>query len=274
MAVTTAVPGLGALDPGGFAMTAMAQAVKSLYHAAGALNDFIDEHVDTLKRSDNPLIASTGRVLEGAKFGFGLGYVTSVVLIAVGQLLLGNPLSAIAGVATAVTLSNPVAMTCAAIGAIYYGWRALSDKERDAILDRLRLGFEVGVELVRSMVDFVVRTTEALLTSKQLSEFKDYVRSQAALFGRSLYDVTRVASDFAKDTVRKVGELAKVSVDNIGEAAGSAYDAGKEAASRVGSALSDVVDSGVEKAKSAVARRNGRQSESAALPAPKDGTAE
>jgi hypothetical protein len=28
-------------------------------------------------------------------------------------------------------------MTCAAIGAIYYGWGALSDVERDEILEKL-----------------------------------------------------------------------------------------------------------------------------------------
>ena len=40
--------------------------------------------------SENVTISRTGRVLEMAKLGFGIGYLTSVVVIAVAQLLLGN----------------------------------------------------------------------------------------------------------------------------------------------------------------------------------------
>lgn len=96
---------------GGFALSGMAQAIKALYHIAGEINEFIDDHIETLKASDNPLIASTGRVLEGAKYGFGVGYMSSVAIIAVGQFLLGNTLAAVGTVLTAATLTNPIAMT-------------------------------------------------------------------------------------------------------------------------------------------------------------------
>ena len=84
MSVSQVVPG------GGFALSGMVLAIKTLYGIAGAINEFIDDHIEKLKASDNPLIASTGRVLEGAKYGFGVGYVSSVAIIAVGQVLLGN----------------------------------------------------------------------------------------------------------------------------------------------------------------------------------------
>ena len=35
-----------------------------------------------------------------------------------------------------------IAMTCAAIGAIYYGWSALSDVEREEMLDKLSKGLD------------------------------------------------------------------------------------------------------------------------------------
>ena len=44
-------------------------AFKDLYGIGKAINDFVDRHISDLKQSDNPTIASTGRVLEAAKFG-------------------------------------------------------------------------------------------------------------------------------------------------------------------------------------------------------------
>jgi hypothetical protein len=97
-------------------------AIRGIYGIAGDLNDFLDRHLADLEASDNPTVARTGRVMMAVKSGFGIGYITSVVVIATGQLLLGNTLAAGAKVLTAATLTNPIAMTCAAIGAIYYGW--------------------------------------------------------------------------------------------------------------------------------------------------------
>ncbi|MGA1372962.1 MAG: hypothetical protein ACO3Z6_15335, partial [Pseudomonadales bacterium] len=98
-------------------------AIQGLYGIAGSINDFMDTHIEALKRSTNETMRATGRILEGAKFGFGLGYSTPLMLTAIGQMILGNPLAAVGAVASGVTLSNPLAMTCGAIGAIYYGWK-------------------------------------------------------------------------------------------------------------------------------------------------------
>ena len=160
-------------------LSAMARAIQELYGIASDFNQYLDKHIEEMKLSQNPTVSRTGRVLEMAKYGFGIGYITPVVVIAVGQLLLGNSLAAITTVATAATLSNPIAMTCAAIGAIYYGWGALSDKEREEILDRLSTGLEVGIEFIRSVVRFVIDKTKEVLSSKNITEFKGYIAAAA-----------------------------------------------------------------------------------------------
>jgi hypothetical protein len=220
-------------------LSGMTLAVQALYGIVSPINDFLDKHIEALRRSSNPTIASTGRVLEGAKFGFGLGYMSSVAIIAAGQLLLGNSLiSALGTVMSAATLSNPIAMTCAAVGAIYYGWAALTDKERSAILDRLSEGLEMGIELIRSLIDFTIRKMQEFLSSKQLQEFKDFVKSQAALFGKSLYDITGQVADLVKGTVEKAGELTGQAVGATSSAAMSAINAAGGAASRTADAAS------------------------------------
>lgn len=163
-----------------------------------------------MKEAENPTISRTGKILEMAKYGFGLGYITSVTIISVGQLLLGNTMVAVTTVTTAATLTNPVAMTCAAIGAIYYGWGALSDVERNEILDKLSKGLGIGIELIKSIVGFVIDKTKELLSSKNLDEIKEFIGSAAAVFGKTLGDVTRKITDVVSDTLdvfkRKSGE--------------------------------------------------------------------
>lgn len=188
-----------AIPLAGAGLSLMAAAVQSLYGMVTDINDYMDKHIEDMKGSENPTISRTGRVLAMAKFGFGIGYITPVVVISVGQLLLGNTLSAVATVATAATLTNPIAMTCAAIGAIYYGWGALSDTERNEILDKISKGLEVGLELIRSIVRFVVEKTKSLLDSKNFEEIKKYIGSSAAVFGKSLGDITHKFSDRAGD---------------------------------------------------------------------------
>lgn len=262
MVVGTAV---GAGGVAGFALSQMVQVIKALYNMGSSLNDSVDAHIDALKRSDNQTVASTGNVIDAAKFGFGLGYISPIVIIAVGQHLLGNSLAAVGTVASGLVMANPVAMTCAAVGAIYYGWNALSDKEKDGILARLQLGLEVGVELIRSIVEFVIRTTRELFTSKQLEEFKQYVKAQAALFGKSLFDVTHKVADLVVGAAEKVGELAADAVDATRDLAKGAYgaaseavsdaaSAGKGAADRIGTSITDTFESGVSKTKQALKR--------------------
>jgi len=98
----------------------LVDAIRAIYGTASALNDFINGHIEALKSSEDSTISRVGYVLEATKLGFSLGYITPVAVVAIGQLLLGNPLTAIgAGVSMFV---SPVAITCAAVGAIWMGW--------------------------------------------------------------------------------------------------------------------------------------------------------
>jgi len=79
-----AVAGIGLL-PG---LSVMGQAVAALYGITSRINDFVNQHLEDMKASSNPTVERTGRILEMAKYGFGLGYLSSVTVIAVGQFLL------------------------------------------------------------------------------------------------------------------------------------------------------------------------------------------
>jgi hypothetical protein len=56
--------------------------------------------------------------------------MTSLVIIAVVQIFLGNPFAVLTSVATGVTMTIPIAMTCGAAGAMFHGLKALSEDER------------------------------------------------------------------------------------------------------------------------------------------------
>lgn len=151
------------------------KAVSALYGVATDLDDFMNRHIREMQSSDNLTIATTGAILEKAKFGFGLYYMSSVAIIAVGQFLLGNTFSAVVTVATAATLSNPIAMTCGAVGAIVYGWSALNDVQRNSILELLATGLEIGVELIKSIISFVISAAKALFSSQTLKDLKHFI---------------------------------------------------------------------------------------------------
>ena len=243
-----------ALPLAGVGLSLMAEAIQSLYGMAIGINDYMDKHIEDMKGSDNPTISRTGRVLGMAKLGFGIGYITPVVVISVGQFLLGNTLSAIATVATAATLSNPIAMTCAAIGAIYYGWGALTDTERNEILDKISKGLEVGIELINSIVRFVVEKTKGLLDSKNFEEIKKYISSTAAVFGKSLGDITHKFADRASDTYdifkKKSSEAVALTGGLANEIIAIAGDAMDNAAEKTGQTYIAVKDAGVKAADS------------------------
>lgn len=260
--------GIGGVIAGaaGFALSPMAGAVQALYGMGSAVNDFLDNHIAQMKQSENVTIAKTGTVLEMAKFGFGLGYMTSVAIIATGQLMLGNQGLAATTVATAATLTNPIAMTCAAFGAIYYGWSALSEAERDAILEKLRIGLEIGIETIKSIIAFIVKRTNEIFSPEHIAEFKTYVKTYAEKFGKSLSDITRKMVDRLKDTADKTAKksneiylsTANVVSDtlaNTGQVASTAAAAtssvAKTALASTGAALdstSTKLKSGLEKA--------------------------
>jgi hypothetical protein len=186
-----------ALSTGQFVLSSFAQAIQKLYGVAADINTFVDDHIHQLKASNNVTISRTGAVLEGAKYGFGLGYMSSVAIIAGGQLLLGNSLLAIAEIATAATLSNPVAMTCAAVGAIYFGWNALSEDEKNSILEKLKEGLNIGVELIKAIFNYVINWFKDIHDLKIFQELKENIRDAAAVFHRKLSDVTKESGDRA-----------------------------------------------------------------------------
>lgn len=192
----------------GLALSAMGKAIVALYGISKNINDFMDEHIDSMKKSDNVSISRVGSVLEGAKFGFGLGYLTSMIVMAGGQLLLGNTLAAISTV-TAVT--NPVAMTCAAVGAIYFGWTALNEAERDAIVQKLIAGFEVGSELIRAIFNSIVEKFKAFANSEWLKDLRKIVGEAAGHFGRKFSDI----SGKVKDKVYDYWDAAKAGSEKL-----------------------------------------------------------
>lgn len=187
------------LSPAGFAVDGVFSILKTLYHVADDVNDFINKHIESMKLSDNPTISRTGRVLEAAKLGFGIGYTVPVVVISVGQLLCGFKAAAVTTVATAGVLSNPVAMTCAALGAIYYGWNALSEQEKIETIEEIEQDIKVGAELIKYVIQFVIKQTTDLLSSDNILELKKFVTDSAQTFGKTLGDVTGAIKDKMMD---------------------------------------------------------------------------
>ena len=190
-------------------------AIKTLYGISIAVDKYIEDLIGSMKKSTNRTIEAAGRVIEAAKFGFGLGFVVPVALIAIGQFILGHPLLALGTVVTSPV--NPVAMTCAAIGAIYFGWNALSDEERNAIVEKIQSSLELGAELVKSIVAFAITKSKELLSSETIADLKRFIGDAASLFGRTVADVTKAIVDRAAGAYDLVAEKLKRSPDTPDE---------------------------------------------------------
>lgn len=182
---------------GGAMSLGLAKAYGAQAFGPAALNIFFAQHISHLKASDVELVAQTGLVLDGATAGFGIGYVASTAVIAAGQLMLGNTLDMAIAVGTAATFTNPTAATCAAIGAVFYGYHALSDEERTMFLSRLESGLEIGRELIKSLITYVETALTQLLDSDMMRSLRELVTEYAAMFGNSISDITRSVSDRA-----------------------------------------------------------------------------
>ena len=203
-------------------------AIKALYGVTSGINTFIDDHLKKLKEHANETISATGRVLESAKAGFGIGYITPLVLTATGQFLLGNNLAAISTVASGLAFSNPLAMTCAAIGAIYYGWQALTEDEKNAILDRLTQAFEVGAELIKSMISYVISSLSSIFSKENFTELKNFIASAAENFDKTLPDITRDIKDKFFEVINRVGDAINDASTTVKEGAEKTKDSVKE----------------------------------------------
>jgi len=224
-----------------FALSPMAQVIGVMYQITKDINNGINDLLEDMKQSENATISRTGRVLEGAKYGFGVGYMTPVVVIAVGQLLLGNPLHAIAA-ATSMAWPNPVSMTCAAVGAIIYGWNALTPQEREETLEKLSKGLEIGIELIKSIIRFVIEKTKEILSSENIEELKKYIESVAATFGKKLSDVTRKVTDIVSDGYDKLKKKAGDVVDKTVDLASDAYQSGSESAGKAANTVLETAE--------------------------------
>lgn len=220
----------------------MVAAIGSMYQVAGDMNAWMDRHIREMQQSDNQTVSCTGRVLEGAKFGFGVGYIAPVTALTVGQLLLGNPLAA-AGIAiTAATLTNPFAMTCAAVGAIYYGWGALSDVERNDLLAKASVGLEIGIELIKSVVNYVIDGLKELLSAKNLAEIKEYVRKAAAACGKKMGDITQAVADRVSDAAQSAIAMTSSVVDATANGVKRASKSAADTASRAKDSVKNALD--------------------------------
>ena len=225
--VVAALPMFGA-EGFKIASSAMVAGIKTLYDISNDINEYLDDHIEQMKLSENPTVSRTGRIFEMAKYGFGMGYISSVIVISVGQLILGNTLAAVTTVATAATLTNPIAMTCAAVGAIYYGWSALSEQEKSEMLEKLSHGLEIGIEMIKSVIRFLIDKTHELWTSDNLEEIKKNISSAAAVFGKTLGDVTDKFVDKVADGLDTFKNTTAKVMASTADLASEAYDVIKE----------------------------------------------
>lgn len=183
---------------------------------------FVDEHIDFLERADNEAIARTGFVLKRANEGFGLGYKVPLAVIAAGQAMLGIDLA----VATPFLASNPAAFTAAAMGAIYYGYQALSETERIELHARIGAAIDFGVELVKNILQFCVDTMKELLTPETLAQLRTYISETAALVGTSLYEVTGRLVDRISYLASGATAVASNAATSVSTLAGGALERG------------------------------------------------
>jgi hypothetical protein len=169
---------------------------------------FVEQHLASLERVDNEVIARSGAVLRKVRDGYGLGYKVPLALMAAGQALLGIDFA----ISAPFIASNPAALTCAAIGAIYYGYNALSEEERQQLNARIGAAFDFGVELVRNLIQFCIEALKAALDSDAFKVMKDMV---AQRFGLTIADITRSIRD-------RVYTIASTSMENAAWAASTA----------------------------------------------------
>lgn len=172
-------------------------ALRALYGTAKRLDEFMSDHIEALKASEDQTIYRTGELLAQVKSGLVIGYSAPIAIVTIGQLLLGNPLNAVVSFAT--TAVSPVAITCAAVGAIWMGWRALKSTEQARILELVHNGLGVSVKALSGVVQFAVELAQRLFGKPQMAVLREMVSSEATAFGKTLAQVTGSAFDAAMD---------------------------------------------------------------------------
>jgi len=194
---------------GSTGMTTLGQ----LYGFASSAAQFAVEHIDKLKSADNLLANKCGLLLEQAVAGWGMGSETALLVIGIGQHLLGNPLTA--GVVMTPGV-NAVVVTCAALGAIHYGWKAMSDEDREMLVTAVGSAFAVGAELIRSIASFAYDKLKALMSAENMAELRKLVADVAGAFGTRLSEITRKLSD-------RIVERSSYAIATAGGAASAAW---------------------------------------------------
>jgi len=117
-------------------------------------------------------------------------------------------------------------------------------------LHRISTGLEIGVELIKAVINFVVKKSKELLDSKHLVEFKVFVGAQAQRFGKNLSDVTRLASDklndlldWSKSVAQDVGDnVAKMGEGVAAKAIETGEDVGRGVSAKIKELSEGVVD--------------------------------
>ena len=203
------VGAMSALSIPAGASSMLASSIRQIYRMGSDANAWVDGHITDLQKSENPSISRTGRVLEKAKEGFAMGYMSSVVIIAAGQFLLGNTGAALASMGTAVVLANPVAMTCAAVGAIFYGWAALSEEEQDQVVANLASGFAMGTEIIRGIIEYVAKLMKKLSEGSWSGSIKEMLSSWGDGLSDFFGDAGEAVVDFKDAIQQKVAAARK-----------------------------------------------------------------
>lgn len=217
-------------------MTSVAQRIPEIdllpkvlsFYGVRADNDeersrFVAKHLDELERAENEAIARTGFVLRRSHEGFGLGYKVPLAIIAIGHAMLGVDLA----VVTPLLASNPAAFTCAAVGAVYYGYQAMTDHERTELHRRVGEAIGVGIELIRSIAEFCITTLKTLLDTETMAKLKTAVAEAAAYFGTSLASITGSFADKLLETAHYAAGKVTGAGSVIGTTAASIYGSGK-----------------------------------------------
>ena len=214
------------------ALTAAGHAVSGVAAAVAQANQLTDSMIETLKANDNLTINRVGRVLEGTKFGFLMGYITPSILTAVGVCLTTGDLMMATGGSIAV-LGNPEAGTCAAVGAVFFGWKALNDNEREEILNQVGKFLNVGWEQIKAVVEFAIKLMKDLFTADNIQEIKETVADAASAVGRHISDITKSVRDKARKFAASARNTASAAASAISGAAASTGGAVSSAAGGV-----------------------------------------
>ena len=191
--------------------------------SVGAQQDFINQHIAALETSDNETIARSGFVLKRASEGFAIGYKVPLAIIAMGQTMLGIDLE----VATPFLASNPAAFTAAAMGAVFWGYQSLDDAEKAKLHALIGQAFDFGVELIRTIAEFCIKTMKSLLDSEEFAQLKRYVAEIATAAGSSLYEVTGRISDRVSEIATSAGSAVTNAGTVVSTTASATFTKGK-----------------------------------------------